>query len=190
MDKEYFKKYYQENKEKLKKRQLKYHHANKDVLNEKQKVRSRKHYLNNKLKKKKYQKQYLKNNPKYMVNYVKNRIKVDPEFRLMKVLRSRFSQIFKNKKKFTSVINLIGCSLNEFKSHLESQFKPEMTWANHGTVWEIDHIKPISSFDLIKLEEQIKCCNYTNLQPLFKTTKIAESFGYLSEIGNRNKKKI
>jgi hypothetical protein len=34
---------------------------------------------------------------------------------------------------------------------------------------------------------QKKCFNYNNLQPLFKTTQIAESFGYINNIGNRNK---
>ena len=39
----------------------------------------------------------------------------------------------------------------------------------------------------IKLEEQKQCFHYTNLQPLFKTTEIAEQYGYINEIGNRNK---
>lgn len=62
-----------------------------------------------------------------------------------------------------------------------------MNWQNWGTVWELDHILPCVSFDLTKLEEQQKCFHYTNLQPLFKTTEIAESYGYKNEIGNRNK---
>ena len=66
-------------------------------------------------------------------------------------------------------------------------FKPGMSWENYGKIWEIDHIKPCDSFDLTKLEEQQKCFHYTNLQPLFKTTEIAESFGYINQIGNRNK---
>ena len=65
-----------------------------------------------------------------------------------------------------------------------------MTWENHGIIWEIDHIKPCVSFDLSLEEEQKKCFHYINLQPLFKTTKIAESFGYINQIGNRNKPKI
>ena len=32
----------------------------------------------------------------------------------------------------------------------------------------IDHIKPVSKFDLDHEEEFIDCCNYTNLQPLLK----------------------
>jgi hypothetical protein len=62
-----------------------------------------------------------------------------------------------------------------------------MTWENHGDIWEIDHIQPCSSFNLTQEIEQQKCFYYTNLQPLFKTTQIAQSLGYVNEIGNRNK---
>lgn len=61
-----------------------------------------------------------------------------------------------------------------------------MNWINQGTVWEVDHIKPCSLFDLSKENEQQKCFHYTNLQPLFKTTKISKEFGY-EQVGNRNK---
>lgn len=64
-----------------------------------------------------------------------------------------------------------------------------MTWDNHGRIWEIDHIKGCCNFDLLNQDEQKECFHYSNLQPLFKTTKIAESLGYKDYIGNRNKKK-
>lgn len=34
--------------------------------------------------------------------------------------------------------------------------------------WEVDHIKGIVNFDLTNEEEQLKCFNYKNLQPLLK----------------------
>ena len=102
-----------------------------------------------------------------MTNYVKERSKIDIEFKIMKILRSRFHQAIKHTKKYDSILKLIGCSLNDLKQHLEEQFKPEMSWSNYGKIWEIDHIIPCSSFDLTKLEEQQKCFHYTNTQPLF-----------------------
>ena len=64
-----------------------------------------------------------------------------------------------------------------------------MKWLNHGKIWEIDHNKGCCKFDLTILEQQQECFHYMNLQPLFKTTKIARSFGYYDIIGNKNKNK-
>lgn len=51
------------------------------------------------------------------------------------------------------------------------------------------HIKPCFSYDLTDSKQQQECFNYKNLQPLFKTTKIAKSLGYENYIGNRDKSK-
>lgn len=69
---------------------------------------------------------------------------------------------------------ILGCSFNELKSHLESKFESWMTWDNHGNqkngilefnkTWDIDHIEPISS--AITEEDVIRLNHYTNLQPL------------------------
>jgi hypothetical protein len=63
---------------------------------------------------------------------------------------------------------IIGCSPQELRSHLEKQFKEEMSWDNYGSVWDVDHIIPCRAFDLIKKEHVIKCWNYRNLRPLIK----------------------
>ena len=41
-----------------------------------------------------------------------------------------------------------------------------MTWQNYG-IWHIDHIQPLSKFNLLKLEQQKIAFNYKNLQPLW-----------------------
>lgn len=70
------------------------------------------------------------------------------------------------KNKTQSVIKYIGCTLQEYNDHIESKFKPEMNWNNYGVYWEIDHIIPISSFDLSISEEANKAFHFTNTQPL------------------------
>lgn len=120
---------------------------------------------------------------------LKKRYNNEPQFRITVLLRGRLYQMLKTKniQKSNSSLDMLGCSIEEFKLYLEQQFKPEMNWENHGVVWEIDHIKPCDSFNLEILKEQYECFNYKNLQPLFKTTEIAEQHGYQNEIGNRNK---
>jgi hypothetical protein len=67
-----------------------------------------------------------------------------------------------------SALTLVGCSLEELQSHLENKFLPGMSWENHGKKgWHIDHIRPLSSFDLTKEEDQKSALHYTNLQPLW-----------------------
>lgn len=117
------------------------------------------------------------------------RSKVDPGFKISNYIRSRILSALKKQRtnKNNSTKQFLGCDFKYLKQYIESQFKPEMNWSNHGTVWEIDHIKPCASFDLTIIENQFKCFHYSNMQPLFKTTAIAKSFGYIDEIGNRNK---
>ena len=91
-----------------------------------------------------------------------------PQGKLKVVLRKRLWSAFKNNQKTGSAINDLGCSIDELKIHLENQFKEGMNWDNHGKFgWHIDHIKPLSSFDLTKREELLVACHYSNLQPLW-----------------------
>ena len=65
-------------------------------------------------------------------------------------------------------MELIGCSFDYLKNHLECQFDDEMSWCNWGMKgWHIDHIIPCASFDLTNPEEQQICFHYSNLQPLW-----------------------
>jgi len=69
--------------------------------------------------------------------------------------------------KSIKTLELIGCSIKQLRIHLEGLFKEGMNWENYGK-WEIDHIKPCCMFNLSKTEEQKKCFNFNNLQPLWK----------------------
>jgi len=92
----------------------------------------------------------------------------DPNFKVACSLRSRISSLIRKSgvKKETKSTELLGCSIDEFRKHLELQFSNGMTWDNYGT-WHIDHIVPCSSFDLTKINEQKQCFHYTNQQPLW-----------------------
>jgi hypothetical protein len=92
----------------------------------------------------------------------------DINYVLVRRLRKRLYDALKSAKKSSSALKLLGCSIEELKKHLESQFTEGMSWENHGYYgWHIDHIKPCYAFDLTDPEEQKKCFHWTNLQPLW-----------------------
>jgi hypothetical protein len=96
---------------------------------------------------------------------------------LKKRLRTRLWHSLKNNQKSGSAVSDLGCSIAELKIHLESLFELGMTWDNYGE-WHIDHIKPLSSFDL-SIPEQFKdACHYTNLQPLWAKDNLIKGNSY------------
>lgn len=120
---------------------------------------------------------------KYSVDEYKN----NPQYKLKKLIRSRLYKALKFNKKHKNTIELLGCTIEEYKYYIDMQFLPEMNWSNHGVIWHIDHIKPCSKFNLELESEQIKCFNYCNTEPVFITSEIAESLGYDNYLGNLNK---
>jgi hypothetical protein len=110
----------------------------------------------------------------YQKAYRINRYKNDINFRLEYILRTRFRQTLKNNSKSKHTLELLGCSVEDLKVHLEKQFSKGMSWSNYGK-WHIDHVRPCSSFDLSKPEEQALCFHYTNLQPLWAADNLAKS---------------
>ena len=67
-----------------------------------------------------------------------------------------------NLNKTKHSIEYLGCDVEYFKKYMEKKMTDTMTWDNI----HIDHIKPVSRFNLDDEEEFLKCCHYTNLQPL------------------------
>jgi hypothetical protein len=123
-----------------------------------------------------YQKEYREKNKTKASLYEKNRTASDIQFRLTKMLRSRLRTAIKNGVKNGSAVKDLGCSINKLKQYLESKFQPGMSWENHGYYgWHIDHIIPLSKFDLTNREEYLKACHYSNLQPLWAVDNIKKS---------------
>lgn len=158
------KEYSLKNKETRKIKRKEYHLKNKEMVN----AKGRQYYKENK---DKYQ-EYYRNNKELVnkrnVKYRVNRYKNDINFKLVSLLRGRLTDAIRGNFKNGSAIEDLGCSIEEFKLYIESKFQEGMTWDNHGLYgWHIDHIIPLSSFDLTDNEQLKKAVHYTNLQPLW-----------------------
>lgn len=93
---------------------------------------------------------------------------------LRKNLRSRTRGFLKGRN--ASAVADLGCSLDEFKVHLETQFQSGMSWDNYGPKgWHIDHIKPLSKYVLSDREVYLQLIHYTNLSPKWWYDNIAKS---------------
>ena len=106
-------------------------------------------------------------------NYCRERRKNDEFFRVSSAIRNLIRNSIKRKgfRKTSKSYEILGCSFDEFKTHIESKFEPWMNWDNYGKFngelnygWDLDHIIPINS---AKTEEDvIRLNHYTNFQPL------------------------
>lgn len=120
--------------------------------------------------------EWCRNNRHKKYKYRGDKIAKDPIFHLSAVLRSRLSHAIRHDTKSGSAIKDLGCSIEELKIYLESKFQEGMTWDNYGCRgWHIDHIIPLSSFDLMDREQLLKACHYTNLQPLWAKDNLKKS---------------
>src|ERR1035437_4855526 len=110
--------------------------------------------------------------------------------RIARNLRTRFWIALNGKSKMASAVRDLGCSIPEFKEKMELMFhvNPDdsrpMTWNNYGD-WEIDHKKPLSSYDLTNEQEQQSACHYSNLAPEWQKANRQKSDKLPSTLPNR-----
>jgi hypothetical protein len=194
------------NREARLKRQAEYRRINREVINNKQKEHyylnreerlsvqklyrqdnrekirgaDRSRYQSRREKVLDYQKRYYQENKDKVkarcCDYILNRLKTDNIFRMTSNLRSRVRRAIIGFKKTGTTMDLIGCTAEQARAHIEAQFTDGMSWENYGYYgWHIDHIIPCASFDLSDPEQQRQCFHYTNLQPLWAEDNFSKS---------------
>ena len=137
-------------------------------------------YQNNKDIAYKNHKQWTKNNKEYRREYKrklsKKQYDTDILYKIKVNLRSRLQQALINNYKTGSAVKDLGCSIEQFKKYIESKWQPGMTWDNHSRDgWHIDHIIPLSQFNLSDPIEFKKACHYSNLQPLWAADNLKKN---------------
>lgn len=134
-------------------------------------------YADNGEKVKSYSKDYYEKNKEYVLTrnkeYFSNKKKNDIQFRIACNLRSRLSKAISQKTKTGSAAADLGCSLKEFRKHIQSKFKDGMSWDNYGD-WHLDHIMPLSSFDLTNEGEFREAVHFSNIQPLWANENLSK----------------
>ena len=139
-------------------------------------------YEQNKEHRKEYIKEYHKNNidkiRKTKRDYERNRKARDPIYKLISNFRTAIYTVLKesNVDKYGHYFDILQYTPEELITHLELQFKDDMSWDNYG-VWHVDHMLPITSFDIREMgdEEFMKCWSLDNLQPMWGEENIRKS---------------
>lgn len=165
--------YREKNRENLKAQKAEYRKMNRDRIN----AQARKYCAENKDKKRvKGAKWRAENRDRIrsrMNEYSKYRARTDPKYRLRKNISRQLGLALSAArigKKNHSWEVLVGYSAEDLAKHLESQFKPGMSWDNYGMKgWVIDHIQPQALFSYESTEDEKfrECWALSNLQPLW-----------------------
>ena len=150
--------------------QVNYYNNNKEKLKKRRKDR----YSENSILELQRNKKYYNNNRLDIIEKLKIKRRVNHNFRLKNNLRSRLIQFLnsRNLHKDNKTFEIIGCSPEFLKEYLEQKFTEGMSWELIGEHIHIDHIIPLSS---AKTEEEVyKLCHYTNLQPLWAKDNLSK----------------
>lgn len=92
----------------------------------------------------------------------------DKSRRIAASIRCKLWELLMGQRKHYKFREMLGCDDTFLKKHLESLFIDGMSWDNYGQYgWHVDHIIPLSSFDLKDPTQQLMCTHWSNLQPLW-----------------------
>lgn len=121
----------------------------------------------------------IKNNPEYRARRAVTR-GVWKKLRKIKARERVSSRIYSSIKTGREcmadggIAQYIGCSFEQLKQHIQSQFIGNMNWNNYGKAWHIDHIVPSSYYDHSDPRQVQQAWHWTNLRPLWAKKNIRD----------------
>jgi hypothetical protein len=128
-----------------------------------------------------YQRQYWKDHKHELMpkanKRLKKRRKTDKNFQLSTNLRTRIGKFICGKNKSASTQNLLGCSWDQFRQWMEWQlnaFHPDLTMAEYGPRWHIDHVIPCARFSMSIIKDQERCFHWSNCQPMLGSENLSK----------------
>lgn len=122
------------------------------------------------------------NPEKYRKLYRRSELKREQERPWLKMLKSqrrRINEVMRDARlrKKSRTFEMLGYTPEQLKSHIESQFVFGMTWDNYGSEWHVDHIKPVTWFNVKNEQDLAKIWDLSNLMPRWATNSISERYG-------------
>ena len=164
------KEYYAENQEKMLDVNRQYRKENAEQLKQK----SNEYRAANRDKSRAWDKKYRDANKAKINDKLRERRRSDPMLRLKDAIRGSIRAYLGSKKtRRGSTFEIVGCTPDFLRGHLERQFKDGMTWENYGSHWHVDHRIPLASGN--SADEVKGLSHWTNLQPLEALENIIKS---------------
>lgn len=164
------KEYYAENQERMLEINRQYRKENAEHLKQK----ANEYRSENRDKSRAWNKKYRDANKEKINDKLRERRRNDPFLRLRDAIRGSIRAYLGSKKtRRGSTFEIVGCTPDFLRGHLEKQFKPGMTWENYGSHWHVDHRIPLASGN--SADEIKGLSHWTNLQPLEAIENIIKS---------------
>ena len=98
----------------------------------------------------------------YLRKYKAKKRLLDPSYKINENYRKRVWKCLNNKS--NSSKELLGCDINLYFKWITfaMSIDKNMNWENYGKYWNIDHVIPISTFDLSDADDAKKAFNWKN----------------------------
>ena len=126
-------------------------------------------------------KEYALKNKDKINKYRREFYATHPQARLAKNMRTAIGRLVTGKSKGGRMLKYLGCDITFFRNHLESKWVVNMDWTNYGSgkdKWNVDHIRPLESFDLENEDDRLIALNWKNCRPLWQSQNCSKGSLY------------
>lgn len=129
-------------------------------------LREGKRNQNNRERHNKYNSKWKANNKEHVKAYQKDYVcfkrQNDKQFQLKADLVSHVRHLIYGDRK---TLSCLKCSREQLRVWFEHQFEENMTWLE-CEAWQVDHVIPLSFFDLTQEHEYMLASHWTNIRPI------------------------
>lgn len=130
---------------------------------------------------KEYEKKWREENREHTHVYFKEYYEKDIVKKILRNLRGKVRKLLKGEISPIHANNLVGCSADFFRAHIESQFTNGMSWLNYGfgaDKWNIHHTPPLASYDYSIEENFREAFHWSHCSPKWTLENISENSNY------------